>query len=82
MVLSSLEGAESILGLYNLICGLEIIYLKCFYRMVLLLGPPTSGKTTLLLALAGKLGSDLQVRETEQNIEYIFTFCLIVYDII
>ncbi|KAK1370262.1 hypothetical protein POM88_036354 [Heracleum sosnowskyi] len=30
-------------------------------RMVLLLGPPTSGKTTLLLALAGKLGSDLQV---------------------
>ncbi|KAL1802933.1 hypothetical protein ACET3Z_031580 [Daucus carota] len=30
-------------------------------RMVLLLGPPSSGKTTLLLALAGKLGSDLQV---------------------
>ncbi|CAK9186775.1 unnamed protein product [Ilex paraguariensis] len=30
-------------------------------RMVLLLGPPSSGKTTLLLALAGKLGSDLKV---------------------
>ncbi|XP_024964759.1 pleiotropic drug resistance protein 1-like isoform X3 [Cynara cardunculus var. scolymus] len=30
-------------------------------RMTLLLGPPSSGKTTLLLALAGKLGSDLQV---------------------
>lgn len=30
-------------------------------RMALLLGPPSSGKTTLLLALAGKLGSDLQV---------------------
>ncbi|KAI7749054.1 hypothetical protein M8C21_030097, partial [Ambrosia artemisiifolia] len=30
-------------------------------RMTLLLGPPSSGKTTLLLALAGKLGSDLKV---------------------
>ncbi|CAK9176321.1 unnamed protein product [Ilex paraguariensis] len=30
-------------------------------RMALLLGPPSSGKTTLLLALAGKLGSDLKV---------------------
>ncbi|KAF3447188.1 hypothetical protein FNV43_RR12368 [Rhamnella rubrinervis] len=30
-------------------------------RMTLLLGPPTSGKTTLLLALAGKLGKDLKV---------------------
>ncbi|XP_071709179.1 pleiotropic drug resistance protein 1-like isoform X10 [Rutidosis leptorrhynchoides] len=29
--------------------------------MTLLLGPPSSGKTTLLLALAGKLGSDLKV---------------------
>ncbi|PKI43563.1 hypothetical protein CRG98_036055 [Punica granatum] len=27
--------------------------------MTLLLGPPSSGKTTLLLALAGKLGKDL-----------------------
>ncbi|KAL7001868.1 transcription factor, variant 2, partial [Sarracenia purpurea var. burkii] len=30
-------------------------------RMTLLLGPPSSGKTTLLLALAGKLNSDLKV---------------------
>lgn len=32
--------------------------------MALLLGPPSSGKTTLLLALAGKLASELKVRET------------------
>ncbi|ONK76632.1 uncharacterized protein A4U43_C03F30360 [Asparagus officinalis] len=31
------------------------------HRMTLLLGPPASGKTTLLLALAGKLSSDLKV---------------------
>ncbi|XP_020581075.1 LOW QUALITY PROTEIN: ABC transporter G family member 44-like [Phalaenopsis equestris] len=30
-------------------------------RLTLLLGPPASGKTTLLLALAGKLSSDLKV---------------------
>ncbi|ONK66656.1 uncharacterized protein A4U43_C06F10620 [Asparagus officinalis] len=30
-------------------------------RMTLLLGPPGSGKTTFLLTLAGKLGSDLKV---------------------
>ncbi|XP_008461059.1 pleiotropic drug resistance protein 1-like [Cucumis melo] len=30
-------------------------------RMTLLLGPPDSGKTTLLLALAGRLASDLKV---------------------
>ncbi|CAI0389718.1 unnamed protein product [Linum tenue] len=30
-------------------------------RLTLLLGPPSSGKTTLLLALAGRLGNDLQV---------------------
>ncbi|KAG4972536.1 hypothetical protein JHK85_038957 [Glycine max] len=30
-------------------------------RMALLLGPPSSGKTTLLLALAGKLDNDLRV---------------------
>ncbi|KAK1282882.1 Pleiotropic drug resistance protein 6 [Acorus calamus] len=29
--------------------------------MTLLLGPPSSGKTTLLLALAGRLGPDLQI---------------------
>ncbi|KAG9149461.1 hypothetical protein Leryth_022202 [Lithospermum erythrorhizon] len=30
-------------------------------RLTLLLGPPSSGKTTLLLALAGRLNSDLKV---------------------
>ncbi|KAL9250452.1 ABC transporter G family member 31-like protein, partial [Drosera capensis] len=30
-------------------------------RLTLLLGPPSSGKTTFLLALAGRLGNDLQV---------------------
>ena len=30
--------------------------------MTLLLGPPSSGKTTLLLALAGKLDSALKVK--------------------
>ncbi|KAH9298064.1 hypothetical protein KI387_029746, partial [Taxus chinensis] len=30
-------------------------------RMTLLLGPPSSGKTTLLLALAGRLASDLKI---------------------
>ncbi|KAG5065562.1 hypothetical protein JHK86_009293 [Glycine max] len=34
-------------------------------RMSLLLGPPSSGKTTLLLALAGRLGKDLKVRAYE-----------------
>lgn len=31
------------------------------FRLTLLLGPPSSGKTTLLLALAGRLGTNLQV---------------------
>ncbi|KAL5572721.1 hypothetical protein UlMin_022318 [Ulmus minor] len=30
-------------------------------RLTLLLGPPSSGKTTLLLALAGRIGPDLQM---------------------
>lgn len=33
-------------------------------RMTLLLGPPSSGKTTLLLALAGKLDPSLKVSYT------------------
>jgi len=31
-------------------------------RMTLLLGPPSSGKTTLLLALSGKLDPSLKVK--------------------
>uniref|UniRef100_A0A453NPV2 ABC transporter domain-containing protein n=1 Tax=Aegilops tauschii subsp. strangulata TaxID=200361 RepID=A0A453NPV2_AEGTS len=37
------------------------IILWSFFRMSLLLGPPGSGKTSLLLALAGKLDSTLKV---------------------
>jgi len=33
--------------------------------MTLLLGPPSSGKTTLLLALAGKLDPNLKVRKID-----------------
>ncbi|KAH9604839.1 hypothetical protein KSS87_022658 [Heliosperma pusillum] len=36
-------------------------------RMTLLLGPPSSGKTTLLLALAGKLDKDLQVQTASRQ---------------
>jgi len=36
-----------------------VLLFRC--RMTLLLGPPASGKTTLLLALAGKLGHSLKV---------------------
>nr|POF20091.1 abc transporter g family member 42 [Quercus suber] len=62
--------AESALGL----CGIrlaekrKLTILKDVYgiikpsRMTLLLGPPSSGKTTLLLALAGKLDSNLKVQ--------------------
>jgi Ni2+-binding GTPase involved in maturation of urease and hydrogenase len=31
------------------------------FRMALLLGPPSSGKTTMLMALAGKLHRELRV---------------------
>jgi len=41
--------------------------------MTLLLGPPSSGKTTLLLALAGRLGKDLKVRKSE--IYFCFSNC-------
>ncbi|GAU24753.1 hypothetical protein TSUD_355820 [Trifolium subterraneum] len=36
-------------------------------RMALLLGPPSSGKTTLLLALAGKLDSELRLARREKE---------------
>ncbi|KAF5799744.1 putative ABC transporter, P-loop containing nucleoside triphosphate hydrolase [Helianthus annuus] len=36
-------------------------HMWCAGRMTLLLGPPSSGKTTLLLALAGRLDPSLRV---------------------
>eukprot|EP01018_Ginkgo_biloba_P008437 Gb_15305 [translate_table: standard] len=43
----------------SIIDGVSGIVKPC--RMTLLLGPPSSGKTTLLLALAGRLDSDLRM---------------------
>ncbi|BAT85839.1 hypothetical protein VIGAN_04343300 [Vigna angularis var. angularis] len=65
----SLNAFESVLGLFHLAPSKkrEIQILKDVSgiikssRMTLLLGPPSSGKTTLLLALAGKLNRDLRV---------------------
>ena len=41
-----------------------------FGRMTLLLGPPSSGKTTLLLALSGKLDSSLKVEWKKKIIAF------------
>ncbi|XP_044495115.1 ABC transporter G family member 35-like [Mangifera indica] len=62
--------AESVLGIcgINLAKRTKLTILKDASgiikpsRMTLLLGPPSSGKTTLLLALAGKLDPSLKVR--------------------
>lgn len=43
------------------ICEFNNFFLMLCDRMTLLLGPPSSGKTTLLLALAGMLDSNLKV---------------------
>ncbi|XP_077211717.1 pleiotropic drug resistance protein 1-like [Tasmannia lanceolata] len=51
-----LPSRKKLLPILHDVCG---IVKPC--RMTLLLGPPSSGKTTLLLALAGKLSSDLKV---------------------
>lgn len=54
---------EKLLKYLNLLATLRKLKKKNFalYRMALLLGPPSSGKTTLLLALAGKLDHELKV---------------------
>lgn len=45
--------------------------------MTLLLGPPSSGKTTLLLALAGMLDPSLKVYNTKHNLcnHFFLTLC-------
>jgi len=43
-------------------------------RMTLLLGPPSSGKTTLLLALSGKLDKSLKVKLLLFNIHMVTVF--------
>ncbi|ESW22604.1 hypothetical protein PHAVU_005G166500 [Phaseolus vulgaris] len=66
----ALNIAESALGLFGISTAkrTKLTILKNVSgiikpsRMALLLGPPSSGKTTLLLALAGKLDNDLRVR--------------------
>ncbi|RDX73571.1 ABC transporter G family member 39, partial [Mucuna pruriens] len=65
---ATLNAFESVLGMFRLAPSKkrEIQILKDVSgifkpsRMTLLLGPPCSGKTTLLLALAGKLDRDLR----------------------
>lgn len=44
--------------------------------MALLLGPPSSGKTTLLLALAGKLDPSLKVIAPSSNLSVVMTTCV------
>lgn len=46
--------------------------------MTLLLGPPASGKSTLLLALAGKLDSSLKVSTLDKRVTYI-CYALVTY---
>jgi len=46
--------------------------------MTLLLGPPSSGKTSLLLALAGKLDKDLKViNYSHQSISLIIVIIIV-----
>jgi energy-coupling factor transporter ATP-binding protein EcfA2 len=58
-------------------------FVLCGERMTLLLGPPSSGKSTLLLALAGKLDPQLKVTLTSSHnqtsclIYPIIMFCII-----
>ncbi|KAK7268421.1 hypothetical protein RIF29_21119 [Crotalaria pallida] len=69
LVNSTMNAIERVLGLIKLVPSKKSV-VKILHdingivrpgRMTLLLGPPRSGKTTLLQALAGKLDSDLRV---------------------
>jgi hypothetical protein len=55
-----LGGSRDIADWWSQGCCWNSLLWNC--RLTLLLGPPSSGKTTLLLALAGKLDKDLRVR--------------------
>ena len=51
-------------GKSSLVCFLVLVFINAhmvIFRMALLLGPPSSGKTTMLMALAGKLHRELRV---------------------
>lgn len=83
VALLSLEGEKTKLTLHMLFwyhISYHIDLVSC--RMALLLGPPSSGKTTLLLALAGKLGSDLQVSKMSILPTLIFFFLIVLVGII
>ncbi|KAF3773779.1 hypothetical protein EJ110_NYTH54648 [Nymphaea thermarum] len=49
--------------------------------MTLLLGPPSSGKTSLLLALAGKLDSSLKVKKLKEFVPQKTSAYLSQYDV-
>lgn len=48
-----------------------LMVISVISRMTLLLGPPGAGKTTMLLAFAGKLDKDLKV----SFLAFMFVFC-------
>ena len=51
---------------------LNFLCIFCPCRMTLLLGPPSSGKTTLLLALSGKLDPTLKVEWKKKILLLLF----------
>lgn len=65
---------EAVLSL-SFVAELVVLFV---IRVTLLLGPPASGKTTLLKALAGKLDKDLRVCHPLCFITFYHADCLCV----